>query len=611
MNDIENKNSAHQKKAEVLAKLDALDHELPSNPSLFSSEAMKGEFKKIFDDSLEQEERKAGQVVEGLILKITDDQVIVDINHKSEGAIPKTEFGGFNDKSAPLEVGQKVDVYIEQIEDQNGRIVLSKDKANIKKVWKKITCATENDEVIQGKVVSAVKGGLSVDIGIKAFLPGSQMDFRPVRNLDSFVGQTMDFKIIKMNHKRGNVVLSRRALVEKDRENLSEVKDIKEGAIVPGIVKNITAYGAFIDLGDRDGLLHITDISWSRIEHPNQLLKIGQLDLKILKFDQEKNRISLGLKQLNEGKWKETISKYKVGEVVKAKVSSIVDYGAFVTLDEGLEGLVHINEISWTKKTKHPSNVLKIGQELDVKIIDIKKDSQKLSLSIKQTQESPWTKLKDQFVLGDEGEFEVVSISDFGLFVKVTHLIDGLIRATDLSWTENIKPSDKYKVGDKVKAKILDIDPKRERFSLGIKQLQEDPWSLVEKKYPIGSRHEVEVTRVVDFGVFVRLQKDIEGLIHISELSKSRIQKPQELAQAGDKVTAEILSIDKNAKKITLSRRLVESDLKKDSSPPTENEEKSHPRFMENFFAKALKKSIKPKNNQDQKDQDQNNKEEA
>ena len=594
MSDVKNKSK--KTKAEVLALLDSLDKDVPSNRSLFSSQdPEKNEFKQIFDDTIKAQEFKAGQIILGTVVKVAEDQVVVDIGYKSEGIIPRSEFSQFNGSENELKEGSKVDVYIEKMEDRNGVVVLSRDKANIKKVWQNIIRIYENDEVIQGKIASAVKGGLSVDVGIKAFLPGSQLDLRPVRNLDSFVGQTLDFKIVKVNHKRGNIVLSRRAILEKERADLPENSEVKVGSIVSGFVKNITAYGAFIDLGDRDGLLHITDMSWSRVEHPNQLLKVGQkLDLKILKFDPEKNRVSLGLKQMNEEKWEESVSKYEIGQIVKAKVSSFIDYGVFVLLDEGIEGLVHVNELSWNRKNKQPSQLLKPGQEIEVKILDIKKESRKLSLSIKQTQENPWLKLKDQFQLGYEGEFEIVSISDFGLFVKVNEEIDGLIRAVDLSWTENIKPADKYKVGDKVKAQVLDIDVLSEKFSLGVKQTQKNPWSVLEEKYPIGSRHEVEVVRIVDFGAFVKVEENIEGLIHISELSAKRVNKVEDVLKVGDKVTAEILNIDKSAKKIGLSIRLLESSS---TSPNLENskkaEVKAKPRVMENFFAKALKKSMK------------------
>ena len=593
MNEIKNKN--RKTKAEVLALLDSLDKDVPSNSGLSADQsADREEFKKIFDSIIKTQDFKVGQIVLGTIVKVTSDHVIVDVNYKSEGVIPRSEFFQINSSEDELKEGQKIEVYIEKIEDKNGVIILSRDKANIKKVWQNIIKIHEDNEVIQGKVIAAVKGGLSVDVGIKAFLPGSQLDLRPVRNLDAFVGQTLDFKIIKVNHKRGNVVLSRRVILEKDRANFPESSEVKEGSIVTGFVKNITAYGAFIDLGDRDGLLHITDMSWSRIEHPNQILKVGQkLDLKVLKFDSEKNRVSLGLKQMSEEKWEESVSKYEEGQVVKAKVSSFIDYGVFVELDEEVEGLVHVNELSWNKKTKPSSQMLKVGQEIEVKILEIKKASRKLSLSLKQTQENPWLKLKNQFQIGQDGEFEIVSVSDFGLFVKITEEIDGLIRAVDLSWTENVRPSEKYKVGDKVTAKVLDIDILNERFGLGIKQTQENPWSLLEEKYPIGSRHEVKIIRIVDFGAFVQIEENIEGLIHISELSKKRVNKVEDVVKAGDKVTAEILSIDKSAKKISLSIRLVESAGGVSVNSSKKSSAKASPRVMENFFAKALKKSIK------------------
>ncbi len=591
MTDTQKKNQPRLSQTEALAALDALDKDFPSNPGQGFSESQEEEFKQLFNQSLQEKKFKLGEVVEGAILEVTDDHVIVDINYKSEGVIPRSEFRHF-DKDEPLEPGQKVDVYIEQIEDKNGMVVLSKDKANIKKVWQNIIHAKENDEVIQGKVVAAVKGGLSVDIGIKAFLPGSQLDIRPVRKMDSFVGQTLDFKIIKVNHRRGNIILSRRLILEKERENLPDISDIKEGAVVQGIVKNITDYGAFIDLGNRDGLLHITDISWSRIEHPSQLLQIGQeLKLKVLKLDTEKNRISLGMKQLDEKKWEEAIANYSIGSIAKGKVSSIVDYGAFILLGEGLEGLAHINELSWTRKIKHPSQIVKVGQELDVKIIDIKKDSRKLSLSAKQAQDNPWMRLKDKFAVGDVGEFEAVSISDFGIFVKVNDMIDGLVRVADLSWTETVNPFEKYKVGDKIKAKVLSIDPEGEKFSLGVKQLGPDPWSSVEDKYPVGSRHEVEIVKIADFGAFAKIQNNIEGLIHISELSAKRVSKAQDVVKVGDKRMAEIVSIDQDAKKIGLSIRLVESSSD-DSAPAKKGPLKSGQDSTESFFAKALKKSI-------------------
>ena len=599
LSNTESKNKTLKAREEVISALDSLDKELPLNPSFFSSEDDDQEFERILSQQNQRQSFKPGEIIKGKIVRVTEDHVFVDVNYKSEGKIPLSEFSNFNlEQKEEIKEGEQIDVYIEQIEDKNGMVVLSKDKANIKKIWQNITKAFENDEIIKGKVIAAVKGGLTIDVGIKAFLPGSHFDVRPVRNLASFIGETMDFKIIKLNHKRGNVVLSRRVLLDKATEPLDAPSEIKEGAIVEGIVKNITSYGAFIDLGARDGLLYITDMSWSRIEHPNELLKLGEkLKLKVLKVDTEKNRISLGLRQMSEDKWENDISKYEVGQVVKVEVSSVVDYGLFVRLEEGLEGLIHVNELSWSRKSNtNLSEKFKLGDKLSVKIIDVKKESRKLSLSLKQMQDSPWAKLNELYSVGQEGEFEVSSISDFGVFVKITEELDGLIRLSDLSWSEpSVKASEKYKVGDKLKAKVLDIDIEAQRVSLGVKQLEENPWSHVEEKYPIGSRHEVEVVKIVEFGAFVRLEKNIEGLIHISELSKKRVNEVTEAVKVGDKVKAEILNIDQLAKKIGLSIRLLETDDRLNEEDQALLDEKAKPKTRENFFAKALKRSIKDK----------------
>ena len=594
------KNKERKTKQEVLSALDSFDKELPVNPSFFSLETDSEEFDKIFNEQAKIQNFKTGQIIKGEIIKVTEDFVFVDINYKSEGKIPISEFSNFNlVEKEEIKEGEKVDVYIEKIEDKNGVVVLSKDKANMKKIWQNITKAHENDDVIQGKVVAAVKGGLTIDVGIKAFLPGSHFDVRPVRNLASFVGETMDFKIIKLNHKRGNVVLSRRVLLDKDQEVINPVpaSEINKGDVVEGVVKNITSYGAFIDLGTTDGLLYITDMSWSRIEHPNEILKLGQkLKLKVLKIDSEKNRISLGLKQMTEDQWETDQFKYKVGQNVSVKVSSVVDYGLFVKLEEGFEGLIHVHELSWGRK--QVGNIVekfKPGDELVAKILDIKTEERKLSLSLKQTQESPWGKVEGLYSEGQEAEFEISSISDFGIFVKITDELDGLIRVGDLSWSENINPAQKYKEGEKIKAKVLDIDVKAQKVSLGVKQLEKDPWSVVEENYSVGSRHEVEVKRIVEFGAFVRLEQDLEGLIHISELSKKRVQQVSDVLKIGDKVQAEIVSIDRSAKKIGLSIRLLEVEDSSNSSTeeaPAKVKPKSKPKIMENFFAKALKKSI-------------------
>ena len=569
------------KKDKALEILDAADKEIDPNPDeLLARTETDSEFAKAMESS-ETKEFKVGDVVKGKVSDVRDGFIVVDINYKSEGLIPQSEFHLSKDQK--IEVGQEVEVYIDKLENDNGAIVLSKDKADMKKVWQEIVRAKENNETIQGTVISQVKGGLNVDIGVRAFLPGSQLSLRPIKNMKSYVGQTLDLKVIKVNEKRGNIVVSRKVLLDKDKDDFPQTQNLKEGEVVKGIVKNITEYGAFIDLGECDGLLHITDMSWTRIEHPSAAVKVGDtLDLKVLRYDAEKNRISLGLKQLNQEKWDEIISKFEVGSVLQGKVSNLMDYGAFIVLDGGVEGLVHVNEISWTKKVKNANQVLKLGDEVTVKIIGIQKENFKLSLSIRQATDNPWNKISEKYEVGQVMEVPVVSISDFGLFVKVDEDIDGLVHVSDLSWTEGSKLTEKYKVGDKVKVKVLDINPSEEKFSLGIKQLQDNPWNLIEQQYPVGSRHEVTVSHIVDFGVFVKLTDDIEGLIHISELSTKRVNKPQDVVSVGDKVTAEILNIDQDAKKIGLSVRVVESGESGSSNSG----------FMENIFAKVLKRSL-------------------
>ena len=590
------------KKEQILALLDEGDKKMPNNPGEYESSEKSDKFEKLFVDSVGSRDIKVGEVIIGKIINIKKDFVIVDVNYKSEGIISKSEFRLLKDKDS-LQIGQDVEVYVERLEDENGMMVLSKDKADINKAWKDIIRATDNNETIQGVVIAQVKGGLSVDIGVRAFLPGSQLDVRAVRNMKSYVGQTYDFKVIKVNQKRGNIVISRRVLLEQQGAKTSNSSAspgaYKEGDVAKGVVKNITEYGAFVDLGSMDGLLHITDMSWSRLGHPSEMLSVGQeIEVKVLKFDTEKNRISLGMKQLNEEEWKDTAKQYAVGSIVKGKIVNLVDYGAFVLLDKGLEGLVHVNEISWTRKVKNPSPILKVGQEIEVKVIDIQQESHKLSLSIKQAQDNPWSKIKEKYSIGQEIEVPIATISDFGLFVSLEDGVDGLIRVSDLSWTEMINPAEKYKVGEKVKVKILDINPEEEKLSLSTKHLEVNPWDSVEENYPIGSRHEVEIVRVVNFGVFVQLQDKIEGLIHVSELSQKRIQNPKDHFNVGEKVTAEILTIDSDSKKIGLSVRLVELGKAGTSASTGRREnytnqgDKYNKGFMENFFAKTLKGSF-------------------
>lgn len=556
-----NKSKAQILRDNVLAALDAGDSEVPANPSAFESAMRNVEnFEELFEKSLGERDFKVGDVVHGRVVEVQEDYVLVDINYKSEGMIPISEFR-MVEGERNVKPGEEVEVFIDRIENENGMVVLSKDKADMLRAWNDISRAAENEEVIEGTVIAKVKGGLSVDIGVKAFLPGSQIDLRPVRNMDVYIGKTYKFKVIKFNKRRGNIVLSRRALLEEERESLrtQTLDAMKEGSVVRGMVKNITDYGAFIDLGGMDGLLHITDMSWGRVKHPSELLNVGdEIEVIVLKFDNEKERVSLGMKQLKADPWEEVAKRFPVAQKLSGKVVSLADYGAFIELEEGIEGLIHVSEMSWTKRVKHPSQLVKVGDEVNVQVLEVDRENRRISLGMKQLEVNPWVELKESYGPGTIIEGEVKSVTDFGVFVGIEEGIDGLVHISDFSWTRRINhPSEVYKKGDKVRAVVLGVDIENERFSLGIKQLEADPWSNIEGKYPIGSQRDVKVVKLADFGVFVELESDIEGLIHISELSTKRVEKPDEVVNVGDLIKAEIISIDKDARKIGLSAKLV------------------------------------------------------
>jgi small subunit ribosomal protein S1 len=518
------------------------------------------EFSSLFEQSLQDKDYKVGDIVKGKVMEVQSDYVLVDINYKSEGLIPINEFR-FVEGKISVAPGDEVEVFIDRIENENGMIVLSKDKADMYKAWNDITRAAENQELIEGTVIAKVKGGLSVDIGVKAFLPGSQIDLRPVRNMDIYIGKKYKFKVIKFNKKRGNIVLSRRVLLEEERETMrtQTMDQMKEGSIVKGLVKNITEYGAFLDLGGMDGLLHITDLSWGRIKHPSEVINVGdEIDVMVLKYDSEKERVSLGLKQLQKDPWLDTAEKYSKGNQVTGKVTSLVDYGAFVEIDEGVEGLIHVSEMSWTKKVKHPSQILNVGDEVKAMVLDIDQENRRISLGLKQLETNPWLELKETYQPGTIIEGEVKSITDFGIFLGVEDGIDGLVHVSDFSWTKRVNhPSEMFTKGQKVRAVVLGVDVENERFSLGVKQLEADPWQDVEKSFTIGTTHNVKILRLADFGAFVELNPDAEGLIHISELSTQRIGHPSEVVNVGDMIKAEVISIDQDARKVGLSARLA------------------------------------------------------
>lgn len=517
------------------------------------------EFSQLFK-STENKNFKEGEVFKGSVIRITDDYVTVDIGYKQEGLVLAKEFRNF-DGTLKVKAGDIIDVYLEKLESPLGNLVLSKDKAEILQAWDRISEACEKGEAVEGTVISKVKGGLSVDIGVKAFLPGSQIDIRPTRNLDKYIGKTMEFKVIKFNKKRGNIVLSRRAILQDERNRLrgETLGQIQEGMIVRGIVKNITDYGAFIDLGGVDGLLHITDMSWGRVKHPSSLLQVGdEIEVKILKFDAEKERVSLGLKQVQPNPWETAATKYLPGTKVAGEVVSVKDYGIFIELPDGLEGLIHVSEMSWSNRPKHPSKIVEVGQKVEAQVLEVDTENKRISLGLKQLQANPWVALEKKFPVGKEVEGTIKSVVEFGAFIDLGEEMDALIHISDVSWTKkNLKSEEVFKTGDKIKARVLSVDPENQKFNLGTKQLEEDPWKRMEERYPVGIVVESEVMRVTDFGAFVELETGIEGLIHISELSEERVERPGDVAKKGDKVKAMILSVDKDAKKIALSIKSI------------------------------------------------------
>ncbi|HUE38404.1 MAG TPA: 30S ribosomal protein S1 [Candidatus Binatia bacterium] len=512
------------------------------------------DFGALFENSLRT--IKPGEVVRGHVVQVTRDYVTVDIGYKSEGQIPIQEFLA-RDGSVEVAEGDEVDVYFDSSEGENGGIALSRSRAEQLKVWTDIERAFQASTYVEGTIVGKVKGGLKVDIGVSAFLPGSHADIRPARNLDRYIGQRGRFAILKFNRSRGNVVVSRRAVMEREREVLKEetLKVLEEGVILEGQVKNITDYGAFIDLGGIDGLLHITDMSWGRVSHPSEVVKVGdQLKVVILKYDPSRERVSLGMKQILPDPWSDVRDRYPSGTRIHGKVVSLTDYGAFVELEKGIEGLVHVSEMSWTKRVTHPRDVLAEGQEVDVQVLDVDPQNRRISLGLKQTEPNPWDLVRVNHPVGSQVRGKVKSITDFGVFVGVAEGIDGLVHVSDLHWTKKIKhPSEVFRKGDDVEALVLGVDVENERISLGVKQLTPDPWVTLRERFPDGSRVHGKVTSVADFGVFVEIEDGIEGLIHISQLSTERVDKPQNLYKPGDDVEAEVISIDPKERRIALS----------------------------------------------------------
>ena len=511
---------------------------------------------------------REGSIVKGHVLEIRPREILVDIGYKSEGVIPASEFDDMED----LQIGDEVEVLLERLEDDQGMVKLSKEKAAHKQNWDKIVKVFQGDGLIKGKVKAVVKGGLTVNIGVEAFLPASQIDIVPPKDLQQFVGNTYDFKIVKVNDDRKNVVLSRRELIEQERAEKRQkfLDGVKIGSTVRGTVKNLTDFGAFIDLDGMDGLLHITDMTWGRLGHPSELLKVGQeLEVAVLDINKEKERVSLGLKQTQKNPWDKIEERFPIGTTVKGKITNLVPYGAFVELEEGVEGLIHVSELSWTKRITRPSDVLNVGQEVEAIVLGVNKEEQKISLGVRQLETNPWDEIEHRYMIGKTVHGKVRNMTAYGAFVELEEGIDGMVHVSDLSWTRKINhPSETLKKGDDVEAVVIDIDKQNQRISLGIKQLEDDPWKIIDQRYKIGDLVKGKVTKLASFGAFVQLADDIDGLVHISQLSEDRVDKVKDILKIGQEVEARVIKVDRTERRIGLSVKAAnysDEEIKRES----------------------------------------------
>jgi small subunit ribosomal protein S1 len=549
------------------------------------------DFEALMEESLKAP--RSGDVLVGRVLMITRDSVIIDINYKCEGQVPLAEFLD-HDGHPTVKEGDEVDVYFEGTETDNGTVMLSHAKAEKFKVWRELDRAFQTETPVEGVVLGKVKGGLKVDIGVPAFLPGSHVDIRPARNLDRYVGQRGRFQILKFNRARGNVVVSRRSVLERERASLKEqtLKVLEEGVILEGTVKNITDYGAFIDLGGIDGLLHITDMAWGRLQHPSEVLKVGdKVKVVVLKYDPERERVSLGMKQIMPDPWTKVAEAYPPGTRIKGKVVSVTDYGAFVEIEKGVEGLIHVSEMSWSKRAVHPSKVVNPNDEVEVQVLGVDEANRRISLGLKQTEANPWEELAEKHPIGSQIKGKVKSITDFGVFVEIEQGIDGLVHISDLSWTKKIRhPSEVCKKGDELEAVVLGIDVENERVSLGVKQLSADPWNTVAERYPLNTRIHGKVSSVADFGVFVEIEEGIEGLIHISQLSNERVDKPSSLYKVDDALEALVVQLDPKERRIGLSIKALKQHEEREEMQAYLKREHEAARFsMEDILNEELK----------------------
>jgi len=558
MENLEQNNSTEEVEPEEMEDASMLDNQADAPEE--EEESMES-LMEMYEESFKR--FAEGEVVTGKIISVDKDYVLVDIGYKSEGQIRINEFRN-DEGEIEANLDDSVEVMVEWWDDENEVVVLSKEKAAKVKVWEAIKVAYDADDKVEGVITSRVKGGFSVDIGVQAFLPGSQADLRPIRNLDEMVGQTFEFKILKYNRKRSNIVLSRRVILEKERESkrAATLASIHEGKEVQGVVKNITEYGVFVDLGGVDGLLHITDISWGRVKHPSELFTIGdEITVKILNLDLERERVSLGMKQLTEDPWSTAAERYPIESKITGKIVSLTDYGAFVELEEGIEGLIHVSEMSWTRKVRHPSKIVSVGEEVEAVVLDIKPDNRRISLGMKQVAPNPWDVISEKYPIGTTIEGKIKNITDFGIFIGIDEGIDGLVHISDISWTKRIKhPSEVYKKGEVIQAIVLDIEKANERFSLGIKHLTEDPWKTVAQRYEVGKEITGTITNLTDFGIFVELEEGIEGLVHVSEISKEKIKTPVGMYNVGDLITALVMNINSDERRIGLSIKRLDME---------------------------------------------------
>lgn len=508
-----------------------------------------------------------GSIVKGRILEIKPQVVLVDIGYKSEGAIPSNEF-----EDEDIQVGDEIEVLLEKLENDEGMVVLSKEKAAYKQNWEKIASVFRDGGLVKGKVKSVVKGGLMVNVGVEAFLPGSQIDIIPPKDLNEYVGKVFEFKIVKINDDRKNIVLSRREVIEAERAEQRQkfLESVSPGDKVEGVVKNITDFGVFVDLNGMDGLLHITDMSWGRLNHPTELVGIGQrLELVILEVNREKERVSLGLKQLQNNPWENIEGRYPVGQRVKGKVTKLVAYGAFVEVEEGVEGLVHVSELSWVKRIARPSDVLQVGQELEAVVLGINKDERKISLGVRQLDSNPWDDIDVRYPVGTQLTRPIRNLTAYGAFVELEEGIDGMIHVSDLSWTRKVNhPSEMLKKGQEVEAVVLGIDKANQRISLGMKQLETDPWSEIDSRFKVGDVVKGKVAKIASFGAFVELEGDIDGLVHISQLSEDHVAKVKDVLNVGDDVEARVIKVDKVERRVGLSIKAMnysDAEIQKES----------------------------------------------